>query len=78
MTKQTTTTTLYSKHRVLNIPDINYQLSNSCTPLIIVNYLITLIATFLILHQSTNIKHGLFLCKHIIYPEWKRLWASFR
>jgi len=36
-----------------------------------VNYLLTLITTFLILHQST------LLCKNTIYPECKRLWVSF-
>jgi len=41
------------------------------------NYLITLIVTLLRLHQSTNIKQDLLLCKNIIYPEWKRLWVSF-
>ena len=29
------------------------------------------------LHQSTNIKQDLLLCKNNIYPEWKHLWVSF-
>jgi len=55
----------------------NCQLPNSCTPFIMVNYLITLITTLLRLHQSTNIKRDLLLCKNIIYPEWKHPWVSF-
>jgi len=42
-----------------------------------VDYLITLITTLLRLHQSTNSKQDLLLCKNIIYPEWKHLWVSF-
>jgi len=34
-----------------------------------VDYLITLITTLLRLHQSTNIKQDLLLCKYIIYLE---------
>jgi len=33
-----------------------------------VDYLITLITTLLRLHQSTNIKQDLLLCKNIICP----------
>jgi len=40
------------------------------------DYLITLITPFPRSHQSTNIIKGLFLCRNIIYPEWKRLWVS--
>ena len=35
-----------------------------------------LITTIWRSHKSTNIKQGLLFCKYIIYPEWKRLWAS--
>ena len=76
---KTKTTALYSKHKILEIPDI-FQLSvakfmywcyNGGLPII------TLTTTFLRLHQSTNIKQDLPLCKNIIYPEWKQLWVSF-
>jgi len=54
---------LYSKHKILNTPVlIDYQLPNLCSLSIMVIYLIILIATFLRLHQSTNIKQGLLLC----------------
>ena len=35
-----------------------------------------LITTIWRSHKPTNIKQSLLLCKNIIYPEWKRLWAS--
>ena len=47
----------------------NCQLPNSCAPLIMVDYLITLITTLPRLHQSTNIKQDLLLCNNIIDPE---------
>ena len=67
---KTKTTILYSKHKILEIT-VSFQLSvvNSCTPFIMVDYLITLITTLPRLHQSTNIKPDLLLCKNIIYPE---------
>jgi len=40
------------------------------------DYLITLITPFPRSHQATNIIKGLFLCRNIFYPEWKRLWVS--
>jgi len=75
---KTKTTVLYSKHKILEIPDL-FQLSVAkfMYPFIMVDYLITLITTMLRLHQSTNIKQDLLLCKNIIYPEWKHIWVSF-
>ena len=70
---------LYSKHSVLNIPDLfKWSVAKSCRPilLIMVNYLNTLITTFLLLHLSTNIKHDLLFCRNIISPDWKRLQVS--
>jgi len=69
---KTETAVLYSKHKILEIPDL-FKLSIAkfmySTPFIVVDYLITLITTLLRLHQSTNIKQDLLLCKNIICPE---------
>ena len=67
---KTKTTVLCSKHRILETPDL-FQLSVAKLMHSFYNgdYLITSITTLLRLHQSTNIKQDLLLCKNIIYPE---------
>jgi len=50
---KTKTTILYSKHEVLNIPNL-FKLSNSSTLLIMLNYLNTLLTIFVVLYHSTN------------------------
>ena len=80
MTKPKQLYYVYSKHTILNIPDfftINCQSPNSCSPFVMVGCLIILTTTLPKLHQSTNIKQVLLLCKNIIYPNWKRPWVSF-
>jgi len=59
---KTKTTVLYSKHKILEIPDL-FKLS--VAKFMYSFYLITLITTLLRLHQSTNIKQDLLLCKNI-------------
>ena len=75
---KTKTTILYSKHKILEIPDL-FQLSVAKFMYSFHNgdYLITLITTLPRLHQSTNIKQDLLLYKNITCPEWKHLWVSF-
>jgi len=48
---------------------LNCQSLITCTPFIMVDYLITSITTLLRLHQSTNIKQDLLLSKNIVYSE---------
>jgi len=75
---KTKTAVLYSKHKVLEIPDlIKLSVAKFMYWFYMVDCLITLIATLLSLHQSVNIKQDLLLSKNSIYPEWKRLWVSF-
>jgi len=65
---KTKTTVLYSKHKIFNIPDLfELSVAKFVYCLVTVNYLITLITTFLRLHQFTNMKQGLLLCKNNIY-----------
>ena len=75
---KTKTTVLYSKHEILEIPDL-FQLSvakfmysfyNGGLPNHFDNY-------FAEIASATHIKQDLVLCKNIIYLEWKHLWASF-
>jgi len=67
---KTKTAVLYSMHKILEIPDLfKLSVAKSCTPLIVVDCLITLMTTLLRLHQSTNSKQDLLLSKIIIYPE---------
>jgi len=67
---KTKTTVLYSKHKILEIPNLfKLSVAKFMYSFIMVDCLITLITALLGLHQPTNIKQDLLHCKNIIYPE---------
>ena len=79
---KTKTTVLYSKHKILEIPNFfelsvakfMYYFHNGG----LLNHFDNYFSEVASIHKyQTNIKQDLLLCKNVIYPEWKQLWVSF-